>query len=420
MKKKRIAVIGGGIAGITASFLLQQKHLVSLFEKNEYVGGHTNTVIVPDGDDAGTPIDTGFSVFSNSKDSNLMRLFNRLGIKYGSSDLSFSYTSKNDNIIYSTNGPGRIFSQRRKLFSKRFWNFSNGIVHCGKLLQSALQNGDLQNKTVPEAFYATGLSPDVFNWMIVPMASTVWSSSARSVHDLPAEAFVRFMDYFGLLTPLSRHRCHYIHGGSKSYIEKFLMNFKGTVHKHKEVSQVRRKNKKCTVICRDGYNEDFDYIVMATHADQALDLLHKPTDDEKELLGVWKYTSAETILHTDTSFLPPIRRAWSSWNVKHDSSGDDTSPTVTYWMNPLQQLDTRRSYCVTINPPPDIDEQRVLSRITYHHPIYTFKALDRQNRLQTLNGNRNTYFCGSYFGNGLHVDACDSAVRIAQSFGIEL
>lgn len=419
MKEKQIAVIGGGIAGITASYLLQKKYDVSLFEKNEYVGGHTNTVIIPDGEDAGTPVDTGFIVFNNKTYPNLLRFFDQLGVKHGLTDMSFSYTSEEEKLSFNTNGLNGIFAQRLRIFSKNHWRFFKGLLRYGKEMENAFLSGKLKGRTLADYFKETDLPREVIDWLVIPMASAIWSSSFEDIMQYPAETFAQFYNNHGLLTLFDQPQWYYVEGGSKTYVEKFLMNFTGTVHKHKEITAVKRKGKKCTVIAKDGYNEEFDYVVIATHADQALKLLHKPTDEEKELLGKWTYSKNRTILHTDTSFLPKMRRCWASWN--YSKPADNTNPVgVTYWMNFLQQLDTKKTYCVTLNPDREIEEPEKIAEFMYHHPVFTFESLNTQEKLPTLNGNKNTYFCGSYFRYGFHEDACMSAVLVAKHFGIEL
>ncbi len=421
MKKKRIAVIGGGVAGITASYLLQKKFSVSIFEKNEYIGGHTNTVIIPDGEDAGTPVDTGFIVFNNKTYPNLLKFFDQLSVKPGLTDMSFSYTSKRDNLCFNTNGLNGIFAQRHRFFSRRHWRFFKGLIRYGKLIEQDFLSGKLKDITLKEYFDSTDLPSEVIDWLIVPMAAAIWSSSFDDIMNYPAETFAQFYNNHGLLTLFDQPQWYYVEGGSKTYVEKFLMDFTGSVHKHKEVSSVKRKGKKCSIICKDGYNEDFDYVVIATHADQALKILHKPTDDEKELLGSWEYSKNRTFLHTDISFLPKMKRAWASWNYINEEEEKQKNPVgVTYWMNLLQQLDTKNTYCVTLNPSREIDPNKIIAEFVYDHPIFTFKSLATQEKLPTLNGNKNTYFCGSYFRYGFHEDACMSAVMAAKNFGIEL
>jgi predicted NAD/FAD-binding protein len=419
MKNKKIAVIGGGISGITASYLLQKEYAVSLFEKNEYIGGHTNTVIVPDGDDAGTPVDTGFIVFNNRTYPNLLKFFKELGVKYGNTDMSFSYTSDEENVSYNTNGLPGIFAQRHKIFSKRQWRFFNGLVKYGKGMEEAFHSGKLKGLSLKEYFDSTDLPEEVVNWLVVPMAAAIWSSSFSDILDYPAETFARFYNNHGLLTLFNHPQWYYVEGGSRSYVEKFLMNFTGTVHKHKPVSTIKRKNKKITIICKDGYNEDFDAVVIATHADEALELLHKPTDAEKKLLGAWSYSTNRTILHTDTSFLPKMRRVWASWNYINRPDESNNPVAVTYWMNLLQNLDTKKTYCVTLNPDREVDPDKVIAEFEYKHPIFNFESLDSQDKLNTLNGEKNTYFCGAYFRYGFHEDGCLSGVNVAKLLGVD-
>jgi predicted NAD/FAD-binding protein len=416
-----IAVVGAGISGIMSAYLLERRHKVTLFEKNDYIGGHTNTVVIGDGPDAGLPVDTGFIVH-NERTYPLFRAFLRqLGVSAAKTDMSFSCQDNATGLQYSSLGLGGFFAQRANLLRPSYWAFLLGIRRfCTRTLDQ-FERGRLSGLTLGEFARREGFRQDVVEQFVVPMASAIWSASEAKTMEFPMESFARFYSNHGLLSLWDPPAWYYLPGGSHTYVKAFLKIFKGTVRPKCPIAAIRRTGTGIAVKLADGAEETFDAVVIAAHADEAYRLLADPSPEETRLLGPWGYSTNHTVLHRDTSCLPTNRRAWASWNYRHEPSIPKTFPAmITYYMNHLQRLDARGHYCVTLNPWKPVAASEIVSEMVYHHPMYTFESMATQADLPSLNGKRNTFFCGAYFGYGFHEDGTRSAVEMARLFGIEL
>lgn len=417
----KIAVIGAGVAGITASYLLQHQHDITLYEKNDYIGGHTHTIIIEDGPDAGTPVDTGFIVLNDRTYPLLTALFSQLGVSIAETDMSFSYYCRESGLQYASSNLNTIFAQRFNLIRPSFWRLLFGIVQLNSKTRQQLHQGRLGNMTLGEYLKQERFSQVLIKDYLIPMAAAIWSTPDVTMMDFPAESFFRFFDNHGLLNVTDQPQWYFVSGGSHTYVRAFLDVFKGHVLANHRVIKVRRTDSGPVITLHDGSEEQFDCVIIAAHADEAYTMLADPTQEEILLLSPWKYTHNYTVLHTDISLLPPNRRAWASWNYLRERNVEEKSPvTVTYHMNRLQNLKTVRNYCVTLNPVKPIPREHIVREMEYTHPMYTFDALETQRNLPNFNGQKNTYFCGSYFGYGFHEDAVRSAVQVTKKFGIEL
>ncbi|MCW8892257.1 MAG: FAD-dependent oxidoreductase, partial [Deltaproteobacteria bacterium] len=265
-------------------------------------------------------------------------------------------------------------------------------------------------------------SPYMINNYLLPMAAAIWSTPTLRAADFPAEAFLRFFKNHGLLALRNRPQWKTVVGGSFAYVKAFQRDFNGEIHLNAGVEKIFRETGGVRLQFVDGRNERFDQVVIATHADQALQLLGDPSSEEQRLLSPWEYQLNHTVLHTDASLLPPQRSAWSAWNFTREAVGDtDTHPVfVSYYMNRLQGLQAQQDYCVTLNRRENFRPETVIAEFDYHHPQYSFSSLATQAELPNLNGERNSWFCGSYFGYGFHEDAVRSAVAVAKDFGVSL
>ncbi len=427
-----IAVVGAGAAGITAAYILSRKHKVTLFDSNTYVGGHTNTIVIPHGPDSGTPVDTGFIVFNDRTYPLLNELFRQLNVPIRKSDMSFSYFDEKTGFQYSSNVPDGLLAQRSNLFRPKFWKFLGDILKFNERSVRDLRSGMLGRVTMGEYLKAGGYSDLFVQSYILAMGAAIWSTPRGKMLEFPAETFVRFFENHGLLTLKDRPQWYTVTGGSHSYVKAFLKQFHGGVHTHSPVQSIRREPDGVHVHLANHGKYHFDKVVIAAHADEALKMLDDPSKDEKRLLGVWQYSQNDTVLHTDVSVMPPNARAWASWNyVEEKEKGvrplleqkgsDPFFPvSVSYDMNRLQGLKTHDRYFVTLNRLTSIPEDKIICKILYTHPTYTFESLASQKELPSLNGVRNTYFCGSYFGYGFHEDAVRSSVNVAKMFGMEL
>ena len=416
-----IAVVGGGVAGITAAYLLQQKHDVTLFEKNGYIGGHTNTVTIPSGPDRGLPVDTGFIVMNDRTYPLFSSFLDRLGVETSETDMSFSYYCRSTGIQYGSSGLNSLMAQRKNLLNPGYWRFLAEILRFFRTVRESLNDQSLVGLTLDDFVRREGFSRRLYNHYLLPMSAAIWSASDRDMKGFPMESFARFYENHGLLSARDHPQWYFISGGSQSYVRAFLKSFSGKVLPGMPAESIRRHESGVSITVKEGESRKFDAVVIATHADEALQLLEDPSEKEQSLLSPWKYSSNQVILHRDTSLLPPNPRARSSWNTIREEGHSTESPiTVTYDMNRLQKLPGRHTYCVTLNTALPINEDQIIKSIAYTHPIFSFPAMDTQSGLHELNGQRNTWFCGSYFGYGFHEDAVRSSVEVGRRFGVEL
>ena len=405
----KIAVIGGGVAGIVAAHLLQNDHQVTLFEQHDYLGGHTHPVTIEEGPDAGTGVDTGFIVFNEATYPLFIAFLDQLGVASRATEMSFGFHCRETGFTYAGNNLNGVFSQRANLVSPRFWRF---LLEIGRFCRQAEADlaGDADLGTLADYLARHRFQPFMADHYLAPMAAAIWSTPAGRVTAFPARSFLRFFKNHGLLDLRHRPRWRTVSGGSHSYVRAFRDRFRGAIRLDSPVQQVRRADDGVELAFADRSAERFDAVVVAAHADQALRLLADPSADESRLLGAWRYELNTTVLHTDTSVLPPAERAWACWNFRRERGDQGERPVyVTYSMNLLQGLATRRHYLVTLNRPGGYDEGQVLARMDYHHPLYTDASMATQAALPSLNGVRRTWFCGSYFGYGFHEDAVRSA-----------
>jgi predicted NAD/FAD-binding protein len=416
-----IAVVGGGVAGITAAYLLQRKHTVTLYEKNGYIGGHTHTIVIEEGPDKGTPVDTGFIVLNDRTYPLFTTFLSQLKVPIRKTDMSFSYFCRKTGLQYGSRNFDTIFAQRRNLFRPSFWSLLLGIIRLNTKTAKKLKGGGLGTITLGDYLRKEKFSRAVIGEYLIPMAAAIWSTPDAKMMDFPAESFFRFFQNHGLLSVTEQPQWYFVAGGSQTYVRAFLDSFRGKAHADHEVRTIRRTDSGPVVTLQNGAEKQFDRVIIAAHADETYAMLDDPSDEETRLLSPWRYTINYTVLHTDISMLPPNRRAWASWNYLRDKDVESESPvTVTYDMNRLQALNTQKVYCVTLNPIRPIPREHVIRELEYTHPTYTFEALKTQGELPNLNGKRDTFFCGSYFGYGFHEDAVRSAVRVAEKFGIGL
>ncbi len=410
---QKIAVVGSGVAGLVAAHLLQHRHRVVLFEHDNRLGGHTNTFTIPDGPDAGTPIDTGFIVMNDRNYPLLTNLFDQLGVELRDSEMSFGYHDLPSGLQYCGSGLDGLFAQRKNLVSPAFLRMVRDTLRFFKTAQQDTADRQLDQESLGDYLRRNGFGPEFINHHLVPMGSAIWSTPCEEMMAFPARSFLQFFENHGLLTLNDRPQWRTVVGGSSDYIRRMQKEWKQVdVRLGARITGIRRELD-VRIFQEGGKEERFDHAVIATHADQALRLLLDPTAEEKQSLGCWQYTRNRTILHTDESVMPPLKKVWSSWNFQR-IAGEETS--LTYHMNRLQGLATKRNYFVSLNLPQD--PAGIVAEFDYEHPMYTREALAERPRLKRLNGRRNTWFAGSYFGNGFHEDAVRSATEVAKGFGM--
>ncbi len=420
-KRLNIAVVGAGVSGITAAYLLQKKHNVTLFEKNDYFGGHTNTIRIPSGPDAGAAVDTGFIVLNYRTYPNFIRFLDRHGVRTEKTDMSLSYCEPDTGFCYATQNLNALFARRKNLLAPRHWRFLFEIRRFMARTKADYYNGRLEGLTLGAYLRKLNYSDDLIHRFVIPWSAAIWSAADVNMTEFPMRTFAQFYENHGLLSVEKEVPWYFIKGGSQTYVQAFLKSFEGTARSGAAVKRIRRDGAAVTLTCEGAQPETFDKVVIAAHADEALAMLDDPTPDEKRLLGAWTYSKNRVYLHTDLSWMPENRRSWASWNyLRLPGRREDAPCTVTYYMNRLQNLKTQRAYLVTLNPARPIPEEHVIKEILYTHPLYTFASFQTQPELGRLNGKNRTYFCGAYFGYGFHEDGAASAATIGGRFGVTL
>ena len=420
-KGLKIAVIGAGVAGLTAAHLLGPRHAVTLYERNAYLGGHTNTLTIDRGPDQGTPVDTGFIVYNDRNYPTFIRLLADLGVESRPSDMSFSFSSRKHDLEYSSYVPGGLFAQCRNILNPVFYGMLADILRFNRTAVRDLLAGRLSGQTLGEYLTLGHFNKPFIDFYLTPMGAAIWSTPLKEMFDFPARSFIRFFYNHGLLALKGRPHWRTIPGGAQTYVRAIEKRFSGKVILNARLAAVSRTAESVTVREKNGAMQTFDYVIFAAHADEVLPLLTDPSADEKRLLGAWEYTPNTAVLHSDVSAMPRNQRAWASWNyLLEGESGPATPVSLTYHMNRLQNLKTRLPYFVTLNRKAPLAEERIYKVIHYMHPKYTLKSLGSQAGLPALNGKNRTFFCGSYFGYGFHEDAVKSAVDAVSVFGVTL
>ncbi len=416
-----VAVIGAGVAGLTAAWLLQRVADVHLYEREDTPGGHTHTVVLPDGPDAGTPVDMGFIVMNHRNYPLLTRLFEQWRVELGDSDMSFGYRDERTGYTYAGTSLAGLFAQPVNLVRAAHWRLLRDIARFNADALRHLREGDWRSETLGEYLDRGAYSREFAEHYLLAMGGAIWSSPAAEIRQFPVRAFVGFFRNHGLLTPNRRPQWRYVRGGSQTYVRAMLRTFTGKLHTGARLRDVRRDAEGAILRLADGQLRRYRHVVLATHADEALALLADPSPRERELLGAWRYQVNDTVLHTDPALLPRQRRAWASWNfLRAADDADGARPVaITYHMNRLQRLRTRQPYFVTLNRAP-ADPARIITRVRFTHPMYTFDAFATQAPLRDLNGSANTWYCGAYHGYGFHEDAVRSAAAVAAHFGATL
>ena len=417
-KMRHIAVIGGGISGIAAAHYLAPGREVVLFEKEDRLGGHTHTVTVPAGEpDAGLPVDMGFIVMNDTTYPRLNRFLDELDISRADTEMSFAFHDAATGMGYAGTTLNGLFASRSHLFQPGFWRFLWSVLRFGKGVQQDLERGRLTGITLGNYLQRNRIDDRLVRDYLLPMVGAVWSASKDGVTSFPMQSFAAFFANHGLLTFRNRPRWKYITGGSESYVRALAKGFSGTVRTSTPILRVVRHDDGVDVYWSGG-SQRFDAVIFATHADLSLALLDPPDSLERELLTPWAYADNLTVLHTDTSVMPPKRRGWGAWTHVRQAGGDGTAPAcIHYHMNRLQRLDARRDYIVSLNPDRSIKPDMVIESVVFKHPRFTLASLASGKRLSELNGRNRSWFCGAYQYNGFHEDGIRSALRVVRDFG---
>lgn len=415
MKNKSIAVVGSGISGLSAAWLLSKKHQVTLYDKNDYPGGHSNTrtVIIDGGPVA---VDTGFIVFNEKTYPNLIAFFDHLKVETAPTNMSFAVSAGGGDYEYSGSGISGFFGQRRNAFRPRHYRMLADIrrffrepVQLVAVDQQDISLGDFLSK----GGYSKGFIQD----HILPMGAAIWSTPSEKMADFPLRSFLQFFDNHGLLQFTDRPKWRTVRGGSQNYVKALLDDSNIDFRAETPIDRVRRTESGISIRTFDGRLFEHDEVVLACHSDEALDLLADADLQEENILSGIRYSRNEAVLHTDRSVMPMRKKLWSAWNFIRPESGCDRLPMVSYWMNKLQPLDCDTDVFVTLNGSEIIREKDVLYKTSYMHPVFDRAALIAQKALWSLQGRRNTWFCGAYFGSGFHEDGLQAGLAVAEQLG---
>ena len=418
--KQKIAVIGSGIAGLSAAHVLSREHEVSLFEANDYLGGHTHTQDVELGGKT-YPVNTGFIVYNDWTYPNFIKLMDQLGVQSEASDMSFSVRCENTGLEYNGTSLNSLFAQRLNIISPKFLFMVKDILRFNKQTVELLAKDEVDNEqTLGQFVKENGYSDGFVNYYIVPMGAAIWSASVAVMMDFPLKFFLKFFNNHGMLSVAERPQWRVLKGGSRSYIEPITRHYKDRIHLNTPIKQVHRHKNGVDVITKQGANLQFDQVVFACHSDQALSMLAEPTRAESDVLGALPYQNNHVVLHTDESLMPKKKLAWAAWNYHIPQRANDCA-MVTYNMNILQNFDDApETLLLTLNRSQEINPANIIAKYEYTHPVFTQDGIKAQARYAEISGHNRTHYCGAYWFNGFHEDGVKSGLRVAEAFGLSL
>ena len=408
----KIAVIGSGISGLSAAYFLSKRHKVDLFEKDDHFGGHSYTVDVEYEKNKKISVDVGFIVFNHQTYPNLINFFKENEIEIEKSNMSFSVSVKDTSIEYCGNGLNGIFANKKNLFNIKFLKMFLDIMSFYKK-SSNLKNLDTK-ETLGNYLKKQNLSKFFIDYHLIPMVSAIWSMPPHESSTMPLKFFLNFFQNHGLFKLKNRPQWYTVKNRSRTYVNKILSKISGEYYKNYKINKIKRETNSIKIYYGD-HSEFFDYekIVLAIHADDALSLIDNPLKGENEILSNFNYKKNIAILHTDENVMPKNKKIWSSWNSKVDSKNINKN-SVTYWLNLLQNLNINKNIFLTLNPFIKIDEKKIIKKIDFTHPYYNQETLVNQKKLNLIQNKKNILFCGSYFGFGFHEDGIKSSIEMVK------
>ena len=407
----KIAVIGSGISGLSAAYYLSKKYKVDLFEQEDYFGGHSYTYDIRNKIKT-IPVDLGFIVFNELTYPNLINFFKELNVPFEKSDMSFSVSIQDTNIEYGGRGLKAIFANKLNIFNLSFLKMIKEIISFYKYAPSLLKK-KLEGETLGSYLDKSNFSKYLIEYHIIPMVAAIWSMPLNKARDMPLELYLNFFINHGLFKLKNRPQWYTVSSRSRTYVEKVLENISGEIFKNYKVNKISRSKDNVRIRIGEEYL-DYDYVILASHADQSLEMLENPTDDEIRILSKFKYVPNLAILHTSEKLMPKKKSAWSSWN----SISKGSKTCVTYWLNNLQNLKSEDNFFLTLNPIYEIDKANIIKKINFTHPYFNKETLKLQKTLQSLQGKKRTWYCGSYFGYGFHEDGLKSSINLLKNFKI--
>ena len=411
----KIAVVGSGISGLSAAYYLSKKHQVDLFEKQDHFGGHSHTLDLSINKKK-IAVDIGFIVFNHITYPNLINFFEEINVDIEKSDMSFSVSVENTNFEYCGKGLKRIFANKSNILNIQFLKMFIDII---KFYKNCDQIKEYEEKiTLGEFLNENNWSDNFINYHLIPMVSAIWSMPPSDASKMPLKFFLKFFQNHGLFKLKKRPKWFTVTNRSRAYVEKVLSKISGEYFKNYEIKSVYR-NKKSVRLYYGSSNEYFDYdkVVLATHADEALSLIENPTDREKKILSNFQYKKNLAVIHSDEKFMPKNKKTWSSWNSLIDYNNLEKN-SVTYWLNLLQNLKINQNIFLTLNPFLNISEDKVFKRVNLTHPYYDQNTLLNQRQLSTIQNKENILYCGSYFGYGFHEDGIKSSIEMIKNLNV--
>ncbi len=411
----KIAIIGSGISGLTCGHLLHKQHDITLFEANDYIGGHTHTVDVSVANNT-YAIDTGFIVFNDRTYPLFLRLLSRIGITPQPTDMSFSVHHSITGLEYNGHDLDTLFAQRSNLFSPQFYRFIAEIMRFNKQTKADLAQNNISDRlTLGEYLEQHQFSEFFCQHYVLPMGAAIWSASINDIRAFPLSFFLTFFNNHGLLSVTHRPQWYVIPGGSRSYIAPLTYGWREKIHLSTPVQAVHRTSNKVQILTKYG-EQCFDEVIFACHSDQALVLLTDATEEEKKILSDISYRTNDVTLHTDVQLLPKRKKAWASWNYLLDNNHEQPA-LVTYDMNRLQHVESQTRFCITLNRSETIHGDKIIQQFNYAHPQFTLSAINAQKQRHLICGKQHTHFCGAYWYNGFHEDGVRSANDVCSRFG---
>jgi len=410
----KVAVIGSGISGLSAAYHLSKKHKVDLFEQDDHFGGHSYTYDITANTGGKVSVDLGFIVFNELTYPNLFKFFDDLEVAYEKSDMSFAVSVKDSIVEYGGKGFKALFANKLNIFNPKFIKMVSEIMSFYKNAPLLL-NDNIDNETLGSYLEKSQKSKYFINFHIIPMVAAIWSMPFSKAKDMPLKLFLNFFINHGLFRLKNRPQWYTVTGRSRTYVNKVLQKISGEYFKNSKVNKISRseENVRISIGNNDEYL-DYDHVVLASHADQSLELLEDPSEEETSILKEFKYVDNVAYLHTDESLMPKRKSAWSSWNSI--SKNDLSSTCVTYWLNNLQNIETKQDYYLTLNPIHEVKPEKIIKRVNFTHPYLNSKTSALQKDLYKLQGKKRTWFCGSYFGYGFHEDGLKSSLEMLKNF----
>lgn len=418
-EKQKVAVVGSGIAGLVCAYFLKPHYDIKVFEKNNYIGGHSNTVNI-DYNGKKIAVDTGFIVYNHKTYPNLKAFFELLKVDFEKSNMSFAVKIIEKNLEYAGTNLNSVFAQRKNLFNIKFIQMLLDILRFNKESQKLINNPANIDYAMSDFLKDLQFGDYFKKYYILPMASAIWSTPLDKINNYPAYSFINFFKNHGLLTVSDQPQWYTVSGGSCEYVKKVCSVFSNDISLNNPVQKISLNAQKKWQVQTSQGNETFDKVIIAAHADQALQMLENPSEKQRKTLHAFNYQTNRAILHSDSQVMPNNKRAWASWvysSNKNSINNQDLS--VSYWMNNLQNIDHNYPLFVTLNPNIEIKKDKIFAEFVYEHPIFNAQAVNMQNQIDSIQGVDNLFFAGAYQSFGFHEDGIASGIRVINKMNIK-